>query len=269
MRLGRQYDHGVMTASNKVPFDGFDPNEDLLELVTDTIETLSPEVRGRFLRDFLKNLVNVEVPPAEGHQHWREILRRRNRYAEEQGRLRPLRETAARYFLDISYLQCPVLIEYRDLKYLREQNLAAQKIIAGQESGSDSNVPVTSTVREPLPALRAAASAPQPAPSDGHGLFAGNQKRTYQRISLETTDAYAVLKSPTGTKTVRLLDVSFGGISFLLEEKTALPEILEAQLRIPLLPLPTSDLELHPVYRIPFAEGLHRVGCSFVARAGR
>jgi diguanylate cyclase (GGDEF)-like protein len=90
---------------------------------------------------------------------------------------------------------------------------------------------------------------------------AQKQKRRHTRVSMEGMDARGVLHDgPIGDKEVRLLDLAFGGIGFLLEESTPVPELFSARLHVP--PFNDVDLRFRRVYTRPQEAGILRVGAS-------
>lgn len=113
-----------------------------------------------------------------------------------------------------------------------------------------------------IPAFSAfpGASEPDSIPDPGKQAL-----RRYERISLERTEAHAVFRDGVGPRMVRLLDLSMGGVSFLLDEATPPPETFYARLHVPLLKFSPPDLKLHRVYSRRVAQDLYRVGCRFVA----
>ncbi len=110
----------------------------------------------------------------------------------------------------------------------------------------------------PPPALRVTG---EPVPLATPVVSEARNQRRYERISLEGSGAYAVLRSNAGTKVVRVLDMSFGGFSFLLDEAFELPETFHARLHVPIMP--TAELRIRRVYAQRLAQGLQRIGCAF------
>jgi phosphoribosyl 1,2-cyclic phosphodiesterase len=92
-------------------------------------------------------------------------------------------------------------------------------------------------------------------------LASARSKRRYERISLQNTESYGVLCNSARATVSRVLDLSEGGVSFLLDEESHVPETLHARLHVPLMP--ESELDLRRIYAKPLGQGLLRVGCSF------
>ncbi|MFQ5696138.1 MAG: diguanylate cyclase [Terriglobia bacterium] len=133
-----------------------------------------------------------------------------------------------------------------------------------EEEPEAENLEKAEEVAPPLPSplVKPQPVASAPAERSVQAAGEGNEKRRYGRISLEGTGAYGVLRNGVGPKVVRLVDLSFGGFSFLTDETTPVPESFHARLHAPLLPV--ADYRSHRVYAQALAQGLVRVGCRFV-----
>ncbi len=90
----------------------------------------------------------------------------------------------------------------------------------------------------------------------------GAERRKAERISLASTNAHAQVNLGT-EKTIRVLDISNGGVSLELEQSLSLGDTFQAVLRVPILP--AIRVNLRRVYFQSLSNGLIRVGCSFVA----
>jgi diguanylate cyclase (GGDEF)-like protein len=88
----------------------------------------------------------------------------------------------------------------------------------------------------------------------------GPSGRKDGRIRLEGSPALGIVRVGGKTSTVRVLDLSRGGVCLLVDH-TDLPENFPARLQVPLAP--GGEVTLHRVYSIPLPEGKRRVGCSF------
>lgn len=88
----------------------------------------------------------------------------------------------------------------------------------------------------------------------------GPSGRKDERIPLEGTPALGVVRVGGKSTTVRVLNISSGGVC-LVADHVDLPECFAARLQVPLAP--AGELTLHRVYSIPLPEGKRRVGCSF------
>lgn len=88
----------------------------------------------------------------------------------------------------------------------------------------------------------------------------GPSGRKDERIPLEGTPALGVVRVGGKSTTVRVLNISSGGVC-LVADQVDLPESFPARLQVPLAP--PGELTLHRVYSIPLPEGKRRIGCSF------
>ena len=90
---------------------------------------------------------------------------------------------------------------------------------------------------------------------------ATGQRRRYNRVSMRGSDARGIIPAEADGKEVQVLDMGLGGVSFLIEADTQIPEIFRARLRVP--PFQDVDLEFRRVYVRSLTEGLVRLGCLF------
>ncbi len=88
--------------------------------------------------------------------------------------------------------------------------------------------------------------------------------RKDERISLEGTPALGVVRVGGKSSTVRVMNISNGGVCLMVEQME-LPETFSARLQVPMAP--HGELMLHRVYTLPISEGKRRVGCSFAPLA--
>lgn len=107
----------------------------------------------------------------------------------------------------------------------------------------------------------------EPAPGEAEDAKAGPaivgrgpSGRKDERIPLEGTPAVGVVRVGGKSATVRVLNISSGGVCLVADELD-LPDSFPARLQVPLAP--AGELTLHRVYSIPLPEGKRRVGCSF------
>jgi len=88
------------------------------------------------------------------------------------------------------------------------------------------------------------------------------EKRKWERVSLSGTKAYAVI-SEAGQKTARVIDLSYGGVSLLMDDTNEVAFQFGAVLHVPILP--PVRVVLRKTYTLPAENGRTRVGCSFVS----
>jgi diguanylate cyclase (GGDEF)-like protein len=103
------------------------------------------------------------------------------------------------------------------------------------------------------PATHPAAAFP-PAPR-------GAERRKWERVSLVGTRAHAVI-GDSNELTARVVDMSYGGVSLLVDHADKLPNVFPAVLHVPILP--PVKVSLRKAY-VESAEGQKfRVGCAFL-----
>ena len=133
-------------------------------------------------------------------------------------------------------------------------------------SGRSISNPPTAGAEDVRAANAAARMAARPANASSRRFASlapgGAERRKAERISLASTNAHAQVNLGT-EKTVRVLDISNGGVSLELEQTLSLGDTFQAVLRVPILP--AIRVNLRRVYFHPLSSGLVRVGCSFVA----
>jgi diguanylate cyclase (GGDEF)-like protein len=116
--------------------------------------------------------------------------------------------------------------------------------------------------RGATPAPSARGPAPT-SPSIGAALprSASSERRKWERVLLTGTRAYAQL-GDNSKKTVRVLDLGYGGVSFATEPSEDLETSFYAVLHVPILP--PARVNLKRLYQIRTAAGGTRTGCAFV-----
>lgn len=116
---------------------------------------------------------------------------------------------------------------------------------------------------------RAQVASPSVSPTDAEAETQATERgpsgRKDERIRLEGTPALGVVRVGGKSSTVRVLDMSNGGVCLLVDQ-VDLPESFPARLQVPLAP--GGELTLHRVYSLPLPEGKRRVGCSFTPITG-
>jgi diguanylate cyclase (GGDEF)-like protein len=100
---------------------------------------------------------------------------------------------------------------------------------------------------------------PAPAPSPGSPR---TEKRKWERVSLSGTKAHAVI-SDGDQKTARVIDLSYGGVSLLLDKPEEIAYQFSAVLHVPILP--PVRVVLRRTYAMRVESGRTRIGCSFVS----
>ncbi len=88
------------------------------------------------------------------------------------------------------------------------------------------------------------------------------EKRKWERVSLSGTKAYAVI-ADAGQKTARVIDLSYGGVSLLMDKPEEVAHQFSAVLHVPILP--PVRVVLRRTYAMRVESGRTRVGCAFVS----
>ncbi len=89
----------------------------------------------------------------------------------------------------------------------------------------------------------------------------GADRRRWERVSLATTHAYALIGEGVEF-TAKVMDLGYGGVALETNRPDSLDEMFHAVLHVPILP--PVRVRLRRVYRRPEGAGVTRVGCSFV-----
>ncbi len=123
---------------------------------------------------------------------------------------------------------------------------------AGPSAATSPETPSPKAEAEPL---KVPVPGPAPAPSRV-------EKRKWERVSLSGTKAYAVI-ADAGQKTARVIDLSYGGVSLLMDKPEEVAYQFSAVLHVPILP--PVRVVLRRTYAMRVESGRTRVGCSFVS----
>ncbi len=142
-----------------------------------------------------------------------------------------------------------------DLKYGR----APIESSVSQPAAQPKQEPPQAQAPRPISSVPRQPPAPQPMP---RAATSKGEQRKWERVSLAGTQAYAVL-ADLDQKKARVLDLSYGGVSLLLETPNGIPAQFSAVLHVPILP--PVRVVLRKAYSIGSESGRTRVGCSFVA----
>jgi diguanylate cyclase (GGDEF)-like protein len=89
----------------------------------------------------------------------------------------------------------------------------------------------------------------------------GAEQRRWERVSLASTHAYALIGEGV-ERTARVLDLGYGGVALETSRPEEFGEAFHAVLHVPILP--PVRVSLHRVYQKPGSSGATRIGCSFV-----
>lgn len=115
----------------------------------------------------------------------------------------------------------------------------------------------------PTPPQPLAPPAPTPEPPQAAPEVkkAGHEQRRWERVSLASTHAYALIGEGV-ERTSRVLDLGYGGVALETSRPEEYGEAFHAVLHVPILP--PVRVSLRRVYVNKTASGAARIGCSFV-----
>jgi len=100
----------------------------------------------------------------------------------------------------------------------------------------------------------------EPPPAEGASKT-GAQQRRWERVSLASTHAYALIGEGV-ERTARVLDLGYGGVALETSRPEEFSDAFHAVLHVPILP--PVRVSLRRVYQKPEGSGTTRIGCSFV-----
>jgi diguanylate cyclase (GGDEF)-like protein len=100
----------------------------------------------------------------------------------------------------------------------------------------------------------------EPPPAAGASKT-GAQQRRWERVSLASTHAYALIGEGV-ERTARVLDLGYGGVALETSRPEEFSDAFHAVLHVPILP--PVRVSLRRVYQKPEQSGTTRIGCSFV-----
>lgn len=114
----------------------------------------------------------------------------------------------------------------------------------------------------PADASASASTLPPAATDNGSTRTTYAVQRKAERVSMNGTNAYAIL-GEQGSRRARVLDLGFGGVALEFDEPDGLPENTLAVLHVPILP--PVRVNLKPVWSQRTTQGTQRIGCAFVS----
>jgi diguanylate cyclase (GGDEF)-like protein len=95
----------------------------------------------------------------------------------------------------------------------------------------------------------------------GETKNAGSERRRWERVSLASTHAYALIGEGV-ERTARVLDLGYGGVAVETSRPEEFSEAFHAVLHVPILP--PVRVNLRRIYQRTVPGGATRIGCSFV-----
>ena len=93
--------------------------ESFLDLIAETLAGLEESVRGQFLRQFFRNIAQIDLSAIQSDELWQQVLERHRELTERLGRRVSLRTAIVDVLSSSNYLRVPVLMEYDDFKKLQ------------------------------------------------------------------------------------------------------------------------------------------------------
>jgi diguanylate cyclase (GGDEF)-like protein len=93
--------------------------ESFLDLLVETLEGLEESVRGQFLRQFFRNIAQIDVSDAQSNDYWQRILERRREISDSLGKRVSLKTAIVDVLSSTNFLRVPILMEYDDFKKLQ------------------------------------------------------------------------------------------------------------------------------------------------------
>lgn len=120
-----------------------------------------------------------------------------------------------------------------------------------------STPPAIPVSKEPLPPATPSSEQPRTREAKGHGT----ERRRWERVSLATTRAYALIGEGV-ERTARVLDLGYGGVALETSRPEEFGDAFHAVLHVPILP--PVRVSLRRVYQGQGSTGAARIGCSFV-----
>lgn len=158
----------------------------------------------------------------------------------------------------------PEVVPAAGSRHLVSQPPSFEEATAPTEEPLPEVVPVAGFRDEPQAVIAAPSVSPMEAEAETVSGPRIPSARKDERIPLEGTRTLGVVRVGGKTNTVRVMDLSRGGVCLLVDQ-TDLPESFPARLHFPLVP--GAELTLRRVYSLPLPEGKWRVGCSFTPMA--
>jgi diguanylate cyclase (GGDEF)-like protein len=124
------------------------------------------------------------------------------------------------------------------------------------------SVPISTPETRDVPARAKPAREPSPpAPQPYDATSPASERRRWERVSLASTRAYALIGEGV-ERTARVLDLGYGGVALETSRPEEFEEAFHAVLHVPILP--PVRVSLRRIYQGQGTAGAARIGCSFV-----
>jgi diguanylate cyclase (GGDEF)-like protein len=93
--------------------------DSFLDLLVETLEGLDESVRGQFLRQFFRNVAQIDLSEAQSNDYWERILVRRRELGENLGKRVSLKTAMVDVLASTNFLRVPIMMEYDEFKKLQ------------------------------------------------------------------------------------------------------------------------------------------------------
>ena len=158
-------------------------------------------------------------------------------------------------YLDDGELQ-EVLIRVAD-----ERLYQFKAAIVESEAPQAPATPARPTGPEPKETIPSPASPPIERPAIAEAKMPSADRRRWERVSLASTHAYALIGEGV-ERTARVLDLGYGGVGLETDRPDEFSEAFHAVLHVPILP--PVRVSLRRIYQAKSGAVAARIGCSFV-----
>jgi diguanylate cyclase (GGDEF)-like protein len=108
-----------MAQSGEAPQPQPSAEDSFLDLLVETLEGLDEPVRGQFLRQFFRNIAQIDLTEAQSNEYWERILVRRRELADSLGKRVSLKTAMVDVLASTNFLRVPILMEYEEFKKLQ------------------------------------------------------------------------------------------------------------------------------------------------------
>jgi diguanylate cyclase (GGDEF)-like protein len=108
-----------MAQSGEAPQPQPSAEDSFLDLLVETLEGLDEPVRGQFLRQFFRNIAQIDLTESQSNEYWARILLRRRELEESLGKRLSLKTAMVDVLASTNFLRVPIMMEYEDFKKLQ------------------------------------------------------------------------------------------------------------------------------------------------------
>jgi len=108
-----------MAQSGEAPQPQPSAEDSFLDLLVETLEGLDEPVRGQFLRQFFRNIAQIDLNDSQSNEYWERILLRRRELADSLGKRVSFKTAMVDVLASTNFLRVPIMMEYEDFKKLQ------------------------------------------------------------------------------------------------------------------------------------------------------